>query len=240
MFNVQDEYYKQKYVMIFTVGGIKGGSGKSTIATNLTVWLSKRGYDVLLVDADEQQTATKFTKWRERMTEGNSGYTATILTGDAVRQQVLKFKPKFDHIVIDTGGRDTTSQRAALFVSDIYLVPFNPRSFDLWTIADVENLVKEVRALKPDELHAFSVLNRADPKGSDNRDSAELLNESTVIEHITPAIVSRKSFANTASNGLGVIEGNPADEKAVAEIDLLFSKIMQRFDVKKNVEKDVI
>ncbi|WP_332369851.1 AAA family ATPase [Spirosoma telluris] len=151
--------------MIFTVGGIKGGSGKSTIATNLTVWLSKQGFDVLLVDADEQETATKFTKWREHNTKGNSGYTATILTGDAVRQQVLKFKPKFDHIVIDTGGRDTTSQRAALSVSDVYLVPFNPRSFDLWTIADVENLVKEVRSIKPDKLHAFSILNRADQRG---------------------------------------------------------------------------
>lgn len=225
--------------MIFTVGGIKGGSGKSTIAINLTVWLSKKGFDVLLVDADEQETATKFTKWREHNTQGQSGYTATVLTGDAVRQQVLKFKPKFDHIVIDTGGRDTTSQRAALFVSDVYLVPFNPRSFDLWTIADVENLVKEVRSIKPDELHAFSILNRADPKGSDNKESAELLRESTVIEYISPAIVSRKSFANTASSGLGVIEGNLTDEKAVAEINLLFSEILGKIDVKIDAENDV-
>ncbi|MVM35702.1 AAA family ATPase [Spirosoma sp. HMF4905] len=225
--------------MVFTVGGIKGGSGKSTIATNLTVWLSKQGYDVLLVDADEQETATKFTKWREHITQGNSGYTATILTGDAVRQQVLKFKPKFDHIIIDTGGRDTTSQRAALFVSDVYLVPFNPRSFDLWTIADVENLVKEVRTLKPDALHAFSILNRADPKGSDNKDSAELLSESTVIDYTAPAIVSRKSFANTASNGLGVIEGNPVDEKAISELNQVFSAILSKFNVKNNVYSNV-
>ena len=225
--------------MIFTVGGIKGGSGKSTIATNLTVWLSRKGFDVLLVDADEQGTATKFTKWREHITQGNSGYTATILTGDAVRQQVLKFKPKFDHIVVDTGGRDTTSQRAALFVSDVYLVPFNPRSFDLWTVADVENLVKEVRAIKPDELHAFSILNRADPKGSDNKDSADLLSESTVIDYISPAIVSRKSFANTASSGLGVIEGNPIDEKAVAEINLLFNRILEKINVKVDAENNV-
>lgn len=221
--------------MIFTVGGIKGGSGKSTLATNLTVWLARQGFDVLLVDADEQETATKFTKWRERYTEGNSGYTATILTGDSVRQQVTRFKPKFDHIIIDTGGRDTTSQRAALFVSDALLVPFNPRSFDLWTIADVENLVKEVRTLKPTELHAFSILNRADPKGSDNKDSAELLQESTVLEYIGPPIVSRKSFANAASAGLGVMEQVPADEKANGEIGQLFRTIMQKLDVKVNV-----
>lgn len=217
--------------MIFTVGGIKGGSGKSTLATNLTVWLVKQGHDVLLVDADEQETATKFTKWREHNTDGNSGYTATILTGDAVRQQVTRFKPKFDHIVIDTGGRDTTSQRAALFVSDALLVPFNPRSFDLWTVADVENLVREVRALKPEPLHVFSILNRADPKGADNRDSAELLAESSVIEYLPPALVSRKSVSNAASSGLGVIEGNPADEKAVREMNQLFGNLMQKLNV---------
>lgn len=221
--------------MIFTVGGIKGGSGKTTIATNLTVWLVNQGYDVLLVDADEQSTSTKFTRWRERNTNGNSGYTATTLLGDAVRQQVIKFKPKFDHIVIDTGGRDTSSQRAALFVSDALLAPFNPRSFDLWTIADIENLVKEVRSLKPDELHAFSILNRADPKGSDNRDSAELLTESTLIEYIGPAIVSRKSFANAASVGQGVIEWQPYDQKAISEINLVFSTIMEKLNVGINV-----
>jgi chromosome partitioning protein len=220
--------------MVFTVGGIKGGSGKSTIATNLTVWLVNKGLDVLLVDADEQGTSTKFTRWRERNTEGNSGYTATTLIGDAVRQQVIKFKPKFDHIVIDTGGRDTSSQRAALFISDALLVPFNPRSFDLWTITDIENLVKEVRSLKPDELHAFSILNRADPKGADNRDSAELLAESTLIEYVAPAIVSRKSFANAASVGQGVIEWQPHDQKAISEIDLLFSTIMEKLNVSIN------
>lgn len=218
--------------MVFTVGGIKGGSGKSTIATNLTVWLARQGYDVLLVDADEQGTATKFTRWRERNTDGNSGYTATTLIGDAVRQQVTKFKTKFDHIVIDTGGRDTSSQRAALFVSDVLIAPFNPRSFDLWTISDIEDLVKEVRSLKPTDLHAFSVLNRADPKGADNKDSAELLTESQTIEYVTPPVVSRKSFANAASVGQGVIEWQPADSKAIAEIDQLFNTIMEKINVK--------
>lgn len=218
--------------MIFTVGGIKGGSGKSTIATNLTIWLSKKGFDVLLVDADEQQTSTKFTKWREHNTAGNSGYTATILTGDTVRAQVNKFKSKFDHIVIDTGGRDTTSQRAALSVSDAYLIPFNPRSFDLWTVADVENIVKEARAIKDTHLKAYTFLNKADPKGADNQDAADMLDESTVLTFISRSLVSRKSFSNTAANGLSVIEGNPADEKATNEINLLFSDIMSNLEVK--------
>ena len=66
---------------IYTVGGIKGGSGKTTVATNLTVLLAADGRDVLLVDADDQETATDFTAWRNKNTEGQAGYTAIQLTG---------------------------------------------------------------------------------------------------------------------------------------------------------------
>ena len=48
--------------MIITVGGIKGGSGKSTVATNLVVLRSLEGRDVLLVDADTQTTSSDFSR----------------------------------------------------------------------------------------------------------------------------------------------------------------------------------
>lgn len=220
--------------MIFTVGGIKGGSGKSTIATNLAIWLSKKGFDILLVDTDEQQTATKFSKWRELTTNSNSGYTTAILTGETVRPQILKLKEKFDHIIIDTGGRDTMSQRAALSVSDVYLVPFNPRSFDLWTIADVENLVKDIRSIKDSPIKAYTFLNKADAKGSDNQDAAEMLADNTTLKFINHYLVNRKSFGNTSANGLSIIEGNPIDEKAEKEINELFVAVLTDLDVKYN------
>ena len=98
--------------MIFTVGGIKGGTGKTTISTNLAIWLSRQGADVLLVDADEQESASDFTAWRDETHQGQLGYTLVQLTGGAVRRQIEQLRPKYDHIVIDTGGRDTASQRA--------------------------------------------------------------------------------------------------------------------------------
>ncbi len=208
--------------MVFTVGGIKGGSGKTTIATNLTVLLSKQGFDVLLVDADEQETSTDFTTWREENLQGEIGYTAIKLSGEAVRSQILKLIPKYDHIVIDTGGRDTTSQRAAMTVSNAYLVPFNPRSFDLWTLNKVEKLVQEIRAVKSTPLTAYAFLNRADPKGSDNSDAAELLKDSEVFTYLPTALVNRKAYSNAASQGLGVIELETKDTKAVNEITTLF------------------
>jgi chromosome partitioning protein len=120
--------------MIVVCGGIKGGSGKTTVAINLAVIRALDGYDVLLVDADDQETATDFTRQRNERTGDQAGYTSTQLHEDAVRTEVRRFRDKYDDIVIDTGGRDTSSQRAALTIANILLVPFIPRSFDIWTL----------------------------------------------------------------------------------------------------------
>jgi chromosome partitioning protein len=69
--------------MIVVVGGTKGGTGKSTIATNLAVMFASRGRDVLLVDADEQETSVDFTNMRNQTRPGGAGYTCVALTGRA-------------------------------------------------------------------------------------------------------------------------------------------------------------
>src|SRR5215471_11033366 len=49
--------------MIVTIGTTKGGVGKSTIAVNLAIGLSRCGFDVLLIDGDSpQETALAFTQ----------------------------------------------------------------------------------------------------------------------------------------------------------------------------------
>ena len=219
--------------MIYTIGGIKGGSGKTTIATNLTVWLSSQGRDVLLVDADDQETATDFTVWRSELTDGNTGYTAIQLSDSAVRTEVLKLEPKYDDIVIDTGGRDTASQRAALTVANVFLLPFIPRSFDIWTLEKVTALIEEVRPINP-ALKILAFLNRSDPRGSDNRGASELLSESGDFTFLDTALGNRKAFANAAAMGMGVTEVKPRDKKAIRELDALFQRCQFAMNGKKS------
>jgi chromosome partitioning protein len=206
---------------IITVGGIKGGSGKTTVATNLTVMLAADGRDVLLVDADDQETATDFTAWRNKSAEGQAGYTAIQLSGDGVRTEVRRLASKYDDIVIDTGGRDTTSQRAAMTVSDIYLVPFVPRSFDVWTLERVIKLIEEMRPANP-SLRAFAFLNRADAGGSDNEGAADYLKEAACITFLDTPLGGRKAFSNAAAGGRAVTELKRKDAKAEAEVKALY------------------
>ena len=211
--------------MIFTVGGIKGGTGKTTISTNLAIWLSRQGADVLLVDADEQESASDFTAWRDETYQGQLGYTLVQLTGGAVRRQIEQLRPKYDHIVIDTGGRDTASQRAALFVSDIYLLPFAPRSYEIWTLSKVLALLGEVQPGRAVPLQIYSFLNKADTRGIDNGEATEVLRENADLNYIDFSVVNRKAFATAASRGLSVFEAVPQDEKAVTELENLFRHI---------------
>src|ERR1700760_45773 len=123
--------------MIIVVGGIKGGSGKTTVATNLAVMRAADGRDVLLIDADDQETASDFTILRNERIPAGGGLHSIKFTGPGVRTETLRLAGKYDDIIIDTGGRDTTSQRAALSVAHVLLVPFVPRSFDVWTLEKV-------------------------------------------------------------------------------------------------------
>ena len=90
--------------MILTVGNTKGGVGKTTLAVNLTVALAIAGLDVLLIDGDEQGTATAFTELRSSQGPECRIYTAVALHGAAIRTQVRQLRPKYDHIVIDVAA----------------------------------------------------------------------------------------------------------------------------------------
>lgn len=214
--------------MILIVGGIKGGSGKTTIATHLTILSAAHGKDVLLIDADDQETASDFTLLRTEHLSDNTGYTSIKLTGSAVRSEGIKLKRKYDIVVIDTGGRDTSSQRAAMSIATVMLVPFVPRSFDIWTLEKISGLVDEMRQINP-KLKAYCFLNKADAKGNDNKDAETILRKNTTLAFMETPIGARKAFSNAAASGLAVTELKPQDDKATAEITTLYRTV---FDVK--------
>lgn len=218
--------------MIFVVGGIKGGSGKTTVATNLAILRANDEKDVLLVDADDQETASDFTILRNETRNGGAGYTSVKLAGAAVRTETSRLVDKYDDIFIDTGGRDTTSQRAALAVADTLLVPFVPRSFDIWTLEKVSELVEEMRAANQN-LAAYVFINRADPAGRENDEATEMLKESKGLELLETPLGTRKAFGNAAAQGLSVTELRRQDAKASKEIKMLF-----RYLFDSNLESD--
>ena len=58
-------------------------------------------------------------------------------------------------MVIDAGGRNSGALRAALVLTDVLLVPFLPRSVDVWALADIAALVDDARSVR-DGLAAYA------------------------------------------------------------------------------------
>jgi chromosome partitioning protein len=216
--------------VILTVENTKGGVGKTTIAVNAAIVRASAGRDVLLIDGDEQKTAILFTELRSSQL-GQPGYTAVSLQGGAIRTQVRQLAPKYDDVIIDVGGRDTGSLRAALTISDTFLIPVLPRSFDIWAVDQVAELVRETREALNPGLRACLFLNAADAQGHDNEDSTVALKETEGVELLTTSIGRRKAFSNAAAAGKAITEQTAKegrDQKAIQELIDLLDVIYQK------------
>ena len=203
--------------MIVLIGGEKGGTGKSTICTNLATWLVLEGADVMLLDADPQTTSAK---WVERRNEaGLPQVHCTEKTGD-VYKSALDLGKRYDVVLIDAGGRDSRELRTSMVSADIMLVPIRASQADLETLPHVNDLVGLARGMNP-ELKAFGLLSMApsNPVITEVRDAQEFLADFPEMV-LSPCIVrDRKVFRDALLEGRGVIEMD--NGKAKAEVQLL-------------------
>lgn len=210
--------------MIVLIGTEKGGTGKSTIATNLAAMRAGEGYDVLLLDTDTQGSATYWSRIRDEAKKKPIIY-CTQKFGQ-VDNEVSKFTKKFDDIIIDAGGRDSEELRSSMLVADVVCIPLQPSQFDVWTLSPMETMVKKAKILNP-KLQAFILLNKASPNPSvsEAEEAKEIISD---LEHLGLAqsiIRDRIAFRKAARDGLAVPEMQPADPKAVSEIEEVYKEI---------------
>lgn len=212
--------------MIVTIGNTKGGVGKTTLAVHLAIARTLEGRDVLLVDGDRQGTAQMAIQIRAE-SGLNPGITCSVYPdGPVLRTQVLLQKDKFDDIIIDAGGRDSTALRAALTLSDVLLIPYRPRSFDVWALNDICALINDARSVR-DGLRAVAVLNCADthPSSKDNEEAAAAVADYSQIEYFNKPLHNRKAFADSAGAGKCIFESKPYDHKAIEELKSLITTL---------------
>ena len=210
--------------MILTVGNTKGGVGKTTLALNIAIARARAGRDVWFIDGDRQGTGQIALTIRAESEVQPFLACAQYPDGMALRQQVRQTGGKFEDVIIDVGGRDSTALRAALSVTDVLVAPFAPRSLDVWALADISHLIEEARGIRG-TFPAYAVLNNADVAGSDNAEAVAAMGDYPQLAFLDTPIRRRKSFATSAGRGLSVLEFSPKDAKAIEEIQNLVHRI---------------
>ncbi len=213
--------------MIVVVGHTKVGVAKTSLALALAIRRASQGRDVLLVDADEQQTASKFAALRTSLEVGGASYQTAAYVGRAVRDQVRTLAPRSQDTVIDVGGRNTDSLRAALMVADRLIVPVPPASFEVWEVETIDELVGAAKVMNP-KLDATSVLSMADHRrGRNNGEAVVALRDAQHIGYSGVMIHSRVAWQEAQAAGRAVFEMPRPDPKAVAEMDALTASSFQ-------------
>ncbi|GIK74455.1 MAG: chromosome partitioning protein ParA [Chloroflexota bacterium] len=214
--------------MIVLIGGEKGGTGKSTIATNLSVWLAHEGRDVLLLDADHQSTSKK---WLDRRNErgGLPVVKGAQAHGD-VRAPAEDYAKRYQEVIIDAGGRDSKELRSALVAADVLYVPIRASQADLETMDHVNELVSLARTMNPD-LRAFALVSLApsNPMINEVAEAQAFLEEFSEFKLARTFIRDRKVFRDALLEGCGVVE--KANNQAKAEIQLLGEEIYNAANV---------
>lgn len=213
--------------MIVLIGGEKGGTGKTTIATNLAAVRASRGADVLLVDTDKQGSASFWTAIREDL-EDAPRVACVQIFGKSVTGQVRDLSERYSEIIIDAGGRDSTELRAAMVIADQLFVPLQASQFDVWTLERMDELVEQVQSINT-ELRTSVVINRASPhpKVRESDEARQLLADFEHLHFGGTIIHDRIAFRRAASEGHSVMEMEPPDPKACAEIESLYAAVYE-------------
>ena len=125
--------------MIITVATMKGGSGKSTVASCLAVHWHLRGRHPSLIDADPQRSIMRLAA-RERALGG----VAVVEDATEEASKTARRKASGDGlVVIDTPGFRSKTTLDCLAVADFLLVPVKPSPFDVDRMLDTLSILTD-------------------------------------------------------------------------------------------------
>jgi chromosome partitioning protein len=147
------------------VANPKGGSGKSTLSTNLAGWLARQGHHVMLGDIDRQQSSREWLRLRPA--------AAARITGwDIEPDRPARPPAGTTHAVLDTpAGLHGKKLAHVLKVTQRVVVPLQPSLFDILATRNFLDALAEEREIRKHQAFVAIVGNRVDAR---TRAAAEL------------------------------------------------------------------
>jgi len=139
----------------------KGGSGKTTVATNLAAYFATLGDRPLLTDNDPQGSSTRWLKKRSTDQALIHGIAAFERKSRMTRSWQLRTPPDAAHVVVDTPAAVSAQDMPELTKSaDVIIVPVLPSDIDIHAFSKCIADLLLIAKVRRDENRIGVVANR--------------------------------------------------------------------------------
>jgi chromosome partitioning protein len=178
------------------VANPKGGSGKTTLATNIAGWLAGRKRRVVLADFDPLHSATEWLERRPPLFPAVSSWTPTAQGRAARPQSALAHRGYAGGI-----ARRRCATRCA---ARTLLVPVSPGAFDMAATKHFLDQISEYKTVKQGDIGIGLVAMRVDPRTHSAVELEEFLKafDFPLVTHLRQTQV----YVHCARDGLTVFD----------------------------------
>jgi chromosome partitioning protein len=203
---------------------VKGGAGRSTIATNLAAILASEAKTVL-IDCDMPQgTSMSWYALRsaENKTQGLS--LATARDHKELVEIVQGFNQSHDYIVLDAPPRIAEVTRVMLMISDLLLIPLGASAAEIWATTDLLATIDEAKEKRP-QLDYRILWNRYRSYTKSAKELSNAVHTELKAPELKTKLGYRVAYPDALANGLSVLEWH--DKNAKEEIAALGKEIIK-------------
>jgi chromosome partitioning protein len=210
---------KGKFMAIIAVLNPKGGSGKTTLSTNLARALHERGFSVLIVDSDPQGSARDW----HAATDNNPIPLISLDRPNNIKT-LSSVAKGYDYVVIDGAAKLEDMIAATIKLADFILIPVQPSPYDLWAASDLVEFIKARQEVTDGNPLASFVISRSIQGTKLGNEICKALEEYN-LGLLETQITQRQVYPQTAAEGLSIFDGGNVE--AIAEIKKLTAEILK-------------
>jgi chromosome partitioning protein len=202
---------------------LKGGSGKTTVATHLALAAHLRGLDTLVADVDPQRSARDVLGAREPagppcVTTNGRKLLAAQVAAAGLKKQLL---------IIDTPAGAVEDVSEALVLSDLSIMVVRPTLLDLAGLARTLNIVRKL------EKPSIVLLNQA-PAARENVETPLVKRAMRALDYmqaqVAPVILRSRAIYQTALER-GRSAEETLDRAAAREIAALWDHVQSHLQL---------
>jgi chromosome partitioning protein len=201
---------------------VKGGVGRSTIATNLAAVFSEREATALIdCDLPQGTSASWYAVRRSELPPTN----LTLATVHDYRELVTKAKElsgNHRYLIIDAPPRIAEMTRAIIVMSTLCLVPLGASAAEIWSTADLIKTINAAREYRAD-IDVRIVWNRFRAHTREAVDLSEAARSELGLKELRTRLGYRVAYSEALARGLAANEW--LDKTAHSEVVALAAEV---------------